>query len=163
MFDWFSPASAGLRSVIQDSDRCLRQTSQSWMAACWSSGGGVTLVVGISLVEYVEFVQAAVCILLIDCSEYALFLKYLISNLFPLVFSGNWEAAELSPEQSWCMPNPVWKQLAGDQARRSLRVLPFQAVNIPDCWLCMGGCSNRWFRYPELAERELCYGKELSS
>lgn len=56
---------------------------------CCSSGGGVTLVIGMSLVDYVDFVQEAVCILLIDCSEYALFLKHLISNLLPLVFSGN--------------------------------------------------------------------------
>jgi len=74
--------------VTRDSDRCLGQASLK-QSAGWSGGGGVTLAVGISLVEYVEFVQAAFWRLLIDPSEYALFLKYLISNLFPLAFSGS--------------------------------------------------------------------------
>lgn len=80
----FSPVSAALRSVTVDSDRCLGRTTRGGKAA-WSSGGGVTLEFAVSLVEYVELVQAAACICLIGCRECVLFLKYLILSLFLLV------------------------------------------------------------------------------
>lgn len=45
-----------------------------------------------------------------NCLEW-IHMKYLISDLFPLGFSGGWEAPAYSPEQAWCVSNCDGKQI----------------------------------------------------